>query len=495
MAVVDSPIVLHILVVGFHHTKGSIIEYAYPGLSTGSKEESEKSIEIPKEWTDLVHLCIPDGAHNSEQDAVYFTLPNHAHNSISRKILYGIACYRQTATDNLNYTPDGAIRSTVLKSVCVICTLPLFGIIEARLNAATFAYFNEGDFRKVSILEELYRNLCTTITLGPVTDLSQFGVSPRLIVKKFGHVTLQLFKALLLHARVLLVGSCARVTCGQVLSLFSLLPNALEALISPQQVVNNDAIYFSCFANPECLNPFVSLSQSKALRCEDSRWLIAGAINPLFAIQQKSYCQVFGSSSDGTVEINTKDLQLALQLSAADLRFTERMNKAISDGLDDRLIHQTSSVNWYGSDDWIRVQFKEYINSLIVTSIRGDPAAQEDFNPHFIKLWLKSECFLDCANKHIPGSLSHGTLMETLPPYHICAGNYTWSDVRTKVMLNTSEFRMAASGLADRVKSSNVGTAVGKVLNSATTSVLTWWNQPSYKEKSTKGKELNNSLV
>ena len=487
---------LHLLVVGFHHIKGSVIEYAHPPFSTGSKKESGIPIEVPKEWTDLVHLCIPDGAHNSEQDAVYFTLPNLEHDAASRKTLYGVACYRQTATGNLNYTPDEAIRPTVLKSVCVICTLPLFGSIEARLNAATHAYFNERDFRKVSILEELYSNLCTTVTLGPVTDLTQFGVSPRLVVNKFGPAILQLFKALLLHARVLLVGNCARVTCGHVLSLFSLLPNALESLVDLQQVLDSNGVSFNCFSNPQCIKPFVCLPQTKALRHKDNRWLLAGAINPLFGIQQKSYCQVFGSSASGVVEVNTKDLQLALQLSAADIRFTEKITKAITEGIDDTVINQATPVHWYGSEDWVRVQFKEYVNSLVVTSIRGDIAAQEDFNPHFIKLWLKSDCFLDCANKHIPGSLSHDNLLEALPPHHICAGNYTWSDVKTKVMLNTSEFRMVASGLADRVKSSNVGTAVGKMLNSATTSVWSWWNQTNSEEESpAKDEKSNDSLV
>lgn len=497
MVVMESPTVLHLLVVGFHHIKGSVIEYAYPEICSGNKKESGNPIDVPKEWTDLVHLCIPDGAHNCDQDTVYFTLPNRKHNRTAGEILYGVACYRQTATDNLNYTPDEATRSTMLKSVCVISTLPLFGVIEAKLNAATHAYFSEGDFRKVAILKELHASLSTTISPGPVTDLSQFGVSPRLIVKRFSHSTLQLFKALLLHARVLLVGSCARVTCGQVLSLFSLLPNALEALVNPQQLMNNNGIHFNCFSDPKCLRPFVCLSQSKALRCDDGKWLIAGAINPLFGIQQKSYCQVFGSTTSGVVEVNTRELDLALQLTAADLRFTEKINKAISEGVDDTLINQPFPVHWYGSDDWVRVQFKEYVNSLIVTSIRGDPAAQKDFNPHFIKLWLKSECFLHCANEHIPGSLSHGTtLLEVVPPHHICAGNYTWSDVQTKVMLNTSEFRMVASGLADRVRSSNVGTSVGKMFNSATTSVWSWWSQTNPGEQTqTKDKTTNDSSV
>ena len=146
-----SPIVVHLCVVGFHHSKGSVIEYAYPKFTDQSGEESD----VPTEWTDLVHLCIPDGAHNSDQDTVYFTLPG-LKNSAKNSVYYGVACYRQTATRDLKYTPDEAIRPTMIKSVCVLCTQPLFGTIEARLNVVTHAYFNEGDFRKVSVLEELY---------------------------------------------------------------------------------------------------------------------------------------------------------------------------------------------------------------------------------------------------------------------------------------------------------------------------------------------------
>ncbi|XP_065904488.1 late secretory pathway protein AVL9 homolog [Dysidea avara] len=475
-----SPIIVHLLVVGFHHSKGSVIEYAYPKFTNQSGEESGV-IEAPKEWSDLVHLCIPDGAHNSDQDTVYFTLPGRKNDSTASSVYYGVACYRQTATRDLKYTPDEAIRPTMIKSVCVLCTQPLFGTIETRLNVVTHAYFNEGDFRKVSVLEELYHSLCTTLTAVPTADLSQFGANPGLIVKNYDRATLQLFKALLLQSKVLLVGSCARVTCCHTLSLYSLIPNALESLLN-EQLAMNSGIYFSAFSDPNCLRPFVCLSQTNALRSKHYKWTLAGAINPLFGIQQKSYCDVFGSATDGNVVANESELHRALQLTTADLRFCEMLSRGISEGRDSSKIDQTSPTSWYGSDEWIRAQFREYTKSLIVTSIRGDTASKDDFNSHFIRLWLKSECFLDCVNKYVPSGSSHVGLLESIPAYHMCAGRYTWGDIRRKVTSNTSDIQVVASEIAEQVKSSKVGTAVGKIFNTATTSIWSWWNSTGQEE-------------
>jgi len=469
-----SPSVVHLFVVGFHHSKGSVVEYAYPEFPNQSGEESGV-IEVPKEWTDLVHLCIPDGAHNSDQDTVYFTLPSIKGDSTTTSVYYGVACYRQTATSDLKYAPDEAIRPTMIKSVCVLCTQPLFGTIEARLNVGTHAYFNEGDFRKVSILEELYHNLCSTLTAVPTADLAQFGVNPGLVVKNYGCGTLQLFKALLLQSKILLVGSCARVTCCQTISLYSLIPNALESLLNVRLAMNS-GVYFNAFSDPNCLKPFVCLSQTHSLRSENYKWMLAGAINPLFGIQQKSYCDVFGSATNGNVVVNKLELHRALQLTTADLRFCEMLSRGISEGKDNSLIDQTSPTSWYGSDEWIRAQFREYTKSLIVTSIRGDTASQEDFNSYFVRLWLKSECFLDCVNKYVPSGSSHVGLFESIPPFHMCAGRYTLGDIKRKVMMNTSDIQVVASEFAEQFKSSKVGTAVGKIFNTASTSIWSWWN-------------------
>lgn len=50
-------------------------------------------------------------------------------------------------------------RNTVQKSVCVLSRVPLFGILTAKLQLITAAYFNERDFAKVEVLSQMYQNL------------------------------------------------------------------------------------------------------------------------------------------------------------------------------------------------------------------------------------------------------------------------------------------------------------------------------------------------
>lgn len=45
------------------------------------------------------------------------------------------------------------------KSVCVLSALPLYGHIQVKMSLITHAYFDEGDFSKVYLLEETYHHL------------------------------------------------------------------------------------------------------------------------------------------------------------------------------------------------------------------------------------------------------------------------------------------------------------------------------------------------
>lgn len=65
--------VLHVLVIGFHHKKGCIVEYAYPPLIPGG---SSSSSELPSQWKHLPSLALPDGSHNFNSDTAYFHLPD-----------------------------------------------------------------------------------------------------------------------------------------------------------------------------------------------------------------------------------------------------------------------------------------------------------------------------------------------------------------------------------------------------------------------------------
>jgi hypothetical protein len=79
-------IVRNVLVVGFHHKKGSMVDYAHPPLGGAD------GTDVPEPWRHMPSLAIPDGAHNFEWDIVYFHLPSVDEPG---KTLFCISCYRQ----------------------------------------------------------------------------------------------------------------------------------------------------------------------------------------------------------------------------------------------------------------------------------------------------------------------------------------------------------------------------------------------------------------
>ncbi|XP_055446424.1 late secretory pathway protein AVL9 homolog isoform X2 [Bubalus kerabau] len=149
--------VLHIVVVGFHHKKGCQVEFSYPPLIPGDGHDSHT---LPEEWKYLPFLALPDGAHNYQEDTVFFHLPPRNGNGAT---IYGISCYRQIEAKALKVRQADITRETVQKSVCVLSKLPLYGLLQAKLQLITHAYFEEKDFSQISILKELYEHMNSSL--------------------------------------------------------------------------------------------------------------------------------------------------------------------------------------------------------------------------------------------------------------------------------------------------------------------------------------------
>uniref|UniRef100_A0AAZ3RZN0 UDENN domain-containing protein n=1 Tax=Oncorhynchus tshawytscha TaxID=74940 RepID=A0AAZ3RZN0_ONCTS len=150
--------VLHIVVVGFHHKKGCQVEYSYPPLIP---EEGHDSNNLPEEWKYLPFLALPDGAHNYQEDTVFFHLPPLTGADV--KCVYGVSCYRQIEAKSLKVRLADVTRETVQKSVCVLSQVPLYGLLQAKLQLITHAYFEEKDFSQISILKELYEHMNSSL--------------------------------------------------------------------------------------------------------------------------------------------------------------------------------------------------------------------------------------------------------------------------------------------------------------------------------------------
>lgn len=83
--------------------------------------------------------------------------------------LNNLKCFRHNFQKLKNQTAD-VTRNTVQKSVCVLSTVPLYGHVQVKMALITHAYFEEGDFSKVSLLQDTYHHLNSC--LSQIEDLS-----------------------------------------------------------------------------------------------------------------------------------------------------------------------------------------------------------------------------------------------------------------------------------------------------------------------------------
>ncbi|XP_070582418.1 late secretory pathway protein AVL9 homolog isoform X2 [Erythrolamprus reginae] len=199
------------------------IEFSYPSLIPG---ESHDSNTLPEEWKYLPFLALPDGAHNYQEDTVFFHLPPR---SGDRSTIYGVSCYRQIEAKALKVRQADVTRETVQKSVCVLSQLPLYGILQAKLQLITHAYFEEKDFSQISILKELYEHMNSSLGNCSLEGLQIYlGLSPRDLVLQFKHKVLILLKLILLEKKVLFYLSPVNRLVGALMTVLSLFPGMIE---------------------------------------------------------------------------------------------------------------------------------------------------------------------------------------------------------------------------------------------------------------------------
>ncbi|XP_058493184.1 late secretory pathway protein AVL9 homolog [Solea solea] len=259
--------VLHIVVVGFHHKKGCQVEFSYPPLMP---DEGHDSNLLPEEWKYLPFLALPDGAHNYQEDTVFFHLPPLTGDM---KCVYGVSCYRQIEAKALKVRQADVTRETVQKSVCVLSRVPLYGLLQAKLQLITHAYFEEKDFSQISILQELYDHMNGSLK-GSSLEGSQvyLGLSPRDLILHFRHKVLILFKLILLEKKVLFYVSPVNTLVGALMTVLSLFPGLIEhGLVDsshyrPKSSVSEDPGLLDSFS---AADEFVSVSVTDTLELEE----------------------------------------------------------------------------------------------------------------------------------------------------------------------------------------------------------------------------------
>ncbi|VDK64265.1 unnamed protein product [Gongylonema pulchrum] len=108
-------------------------------------------------------------------------------------------------------------------------------------------------------------------------------------------------------------------------------------------------------------------------------------------------------SGDGNVDIVNVELRRALTLTAADLRFIDFILKEVE--------ANAKSPSWEGSDDWVRLQTRAYLLSLIATVSADLKDTLNDFNDAFVAEWKISN------NYRVWSSGNYPDLVSAVPGY------------------------------------------------------------------------------
>uniref|UniRef100_A0A8C0FGK6 AVL9 cell migration associated n=1 Tax=Bubo bubo TaxID=30461 RepID=A0A8C0FGK6_BUBBB len=214
---------------------------------------------LPEEWKYLPFLALPDGAHNYQEDTVFFHLPPRCGDQTT---VYGVSCYRQIEAKALKVRQADITRETVQKSVCVLCQLPLYGLLQAKLQLITHAYFEEKDFSQISILKELYDHMNSSLG-STLLEGSQvyLGLSPRDLVLHFRH-------------KVLFYISPVNRLVGALMTVLSLFPGMIEHGLTdcsqyrPRKSISEDA---GLQENTPRLDDYVSVSAADTSNTNSGR--------------------------------------------------------------------------------------------------------------------------------------------------------------------------------------------------------------------------------
>ncbi|KND03769.1 uncharacterized protein SPPG_01226 [Spizellomyces punctatus DAOM BR117] len=507
-----SRIILHVLCVAFHHRNGPQVEFAFPPfppLPGSNPSEDNKllredtSVALPEEWSFLPFLCLPDGAHATDEEFIYFHLPPVPEwKSYPQSTLFGLACYRQMpASELINKTVD-VTRSTVQKAVVVLATQPVLGSVRSKLGLVTRAFFEQKDFSKLEILETLYNSLAVSVS-GYIPDSTLYmGISLRELVNKFKQKTLQLFKLLFLEKRILFFGSKVERLSAYQYSLVSLIPELLRGLrdagapslgrgpegkddpTKKMYGVSSDQqggllrqwMPLPIFGESAFFQPYIPLQQMDVLMSSDTKSYLVGTSNAIFLHHKGCAVDAIANVDTGTLELMNPALNPLISLTTPDKKFIDDITKSVVatwSPEDDMSMNQ--QLSFEGSDDDIRARFELYLLTLLASvktaqtaAISVDPAIRgkdflADFNPAWVKAWQSTIHYTKWL-AIIGGELPDNP---NISPAHPCQGASTFGILQTSFAARLSELGRNLSPIQQNINKA-VETSLTKAMDTVT---------------------------
>ncbi|EED21587.1 Avl9 protein, putative [Talaromyces stipitatus ATCC 10500] len=465
-----------VLVIDFHHARGPEIELCF------ANEGSNPAVE--NDWSLLPFMALSDGAHASTEDFSYFTLRREATSTQKATSLFGISCTRQIPASSLIKRAPDVTRSTVQKAVVVVTDGPRhFGTLREKLSMVTSAWFAQRDFSDVDILKKFRESLIASLKNEEAQKDTYLGLSLREMIHAFKSQTLVLFKCLLLQPKMLFFGSRCERLCMIQFSLLSLIPGLLSNLqdcadptfdsyaenaekatslktSERSSLLAYMGLPLQLFGKGSIFGPYTPLQQLDLLADHGTKSYVVGSTNSLLLQQKDRYSDILINLDEGSISIHSPSLRTALALTAADRRWVDFLTQTINETWDPAHPEQPKTHGYVGSEEFIRLQFEEYLLALLAsinnrqhvqplspgrtaemkskgqsTDAEGDPTL--DFNADFIAHWQTTRNY---ALFH--RLTSDALLFSIVEPRHPYAGGLTIDDIQRRLAQQVSELHL-----------------------------------------------------
>jgi hypothetical protein len=180
---------------------------------------------------------------------------------------------------------------------------------------------------------------------------------------------------------------------------------------------------------------------------------IVGSTNSILLQQKDRYSDILINLDELTINITSASLRSALALSVADRRWIDFITQTVNDTWDESNPSRPKTMGYVGSEEFIRLQFEEYLLSLIssvkchnylaanahnpkaqLPQVEGDPA--HDFGIDWIEAWTRSD------NYQIWNNHTESHLFDIVEPKHPCAGGLTIDDVQRRIAEQVKEMHL-----------------------------------------------------
>jgi hypothetical protein len=207
------------------------------------------------------------------------------------------------------------------------------------------------------------------------------------------------------------------------------------------------------FSRGSLFGPYTPLQQLDILADDDTKSYVVGSTNSLLLAQKDRYSDILINLDEDTIVISSQSLRNTLQLTVPDRRWIDFLTQTVNDTWDETNPGRPKTLGYAGSEEFIRLQFEEYLLALLssvkyrqyvesrkddpkalLTDVEGDPA--NEFGNEWIKAWMKTE------NYRIFNKFTDSHIFDIVEPNHPCTGGLTIEDVQRRLATQVAELHL-----------------------------------------------------